>query len=501
MTRPFGWAFVALLAIPAQSRSAAVQEAGAPAACAQIRQACQAEGYVVGGGRGKGLVRDCTDPILSGQTKAPDGRQLPSIDPAVVSACNKKTAAAPPDTGSANTGTNSDGLMMSEPVAVFTGTQLGLNAIPDQQTPVLRDPGGAYQLYLTGVRPGQPGGVVNVFSTSDLTQPQAYRNERMILSPPQRKHATGKCDAQDTDDCATYIGMTSVFENGSSRGLVGFYVADQQDFADGSCGKGAFYGQIGVATTQDGAIWRMHGPTLRGVKLPRACTRTTGPIAFNQPAMIKIGGDYYIYFALPASGKQGIGVARAPVQPDGTPGEWQVRDKGQWIAVQQQDKVPTLQDFDMVVSGQAYVTMPWISYNTYLETYLLTFVTQDGFYYAKLQKKGPGKPSQSDIDAQAWTAPQTFARVPGGKNWQKCQITWENLSFVSPEVPDNHTTGKAGYAILSVVPGWSCGQRAERSFSIASYAFGAASPPPPPTVGPAVSHSGQASRSGRRPRR
>ena len=58
--------------------------------CAQIVTACQAAGFVKGEYKvGKGLWRDCVDPIVQGK-QVNSAIPLPAIDPAVVTACKAK---------------------------------------------------------------------------------------------------------------------------------------------------------------------------------------------------------------------------------------------------------------------------------------------------------------------------------------------------------------------------------------------------------------------------
>ena len=389
---------------------------------------------------------------------------------------------------------------MSRPQALFVGDNFGMHDMPDQQTPILSTQGG-YELFVTGVPPGQPGGVLSVFSTPDLTKPSLYHSSGVVLKPPEQKCAPrsnkncanpGQNNVQDcdpvsvTNDCADYIGMEAVFDAGSSGGLVGFYIADQQKFVPGnSClFGGAFYGQLGLATApRADAQWSMQGVTLRGAGLPNTCPTQAGPVAFNQPTVIKIGNEYYAYFALPKQ-IQGIAVARASVASNGLPGPWWYRTKGRWALVPIVNGVATISQADAVVPQvpmSDYVTMPWVSYNTYLRTYLMTMITHSGFYYSKLETGGGA--INAAIDAQKWSTPQIFQAVPGGSNWGPCAITWENLSLVTPGVSDNHTTGKTGFVVLSVVPGWGCRTKGTRSFDLASYSFGVTTPPPPPQIG------------------
>jgi hypothetical protein len=56
--------------------------------CAQVYQACQNAGFVVGEAKiGKGLWKDCVDPIMQGTTAKTATLPLPSVSAQVVSAC------------------------------------------------------------------------------------------------------------------------------------------------------------------------------------------------------------------------------------------------------------------------------------------------------------------------------------------------------------------------------------------------------------------------------
>jgi hypothetical protein len=464
----------------AQRKTARKTQAENP--CTQITNACKAAGFTAGGGKGSRLRKDCVEPILQGQAQSAQiGRALPTLDPAIVDACRSGQStpvtsdiSVPPSMGPGGVHLqlpprvvkNSDGLLMSDPQPLFSGPALGMKEMPDQQTPILLSSSGLYQLFVTGLVPGQKGGVVGLFTTPDLTQPSSYQSVGVVLTPPVANLAA--CKSTGGDSQAAYVGLEAVIPTDTPQNLVGFYIADQK------CGTG-FYGQLGFATaTQDGASWICHGPTLRAGP-PNQCGTVKGHIkAFNQPTVIKVGNYYYAYFAIPSLLGPGIAVARAQVGSSGTPGSWQVMLKGQWSTVSNlTDNIPTITAADLVVPMQGYVTMPWVSYNTYLKTYLMTMVTRDGFYYSKLQS--------ANMDTQQWTAPQLFEPVPGGKNWVQCQVTWENVSFVTPG-SSNNVTGKDGYVVLSTMPGWGCPSSGPRSFALASYGFGVITPPPPPPL-------------------
>lgn len=58
--------------------------------CAQIEQACASAGFIKGEYKeGKGLWRDCVDPIVQGKT-VNSAIPLPTVNPTVVAACKAK---------------------------------------------------------------------------------------------------------------------------------------------------------------------------------------------------------------------------------------------------------------------------------------------------------------------------------------------------------------------------------------------------------------------------
>jgi hypothetical protein len=59
--------------------------------CEQIIQACTSAGFIKGQVKeNNGLIRDCVNPIMQGKAVAGTAHALPTVDPAVVSACHAK---------------------------------------------------------------------------------------------------------------------------------------------------------------------------------------------------------------------------------------------------------------------------------------------------------------------------------------------------------------------------------------------------------------------------
>lgn len=97
------------------------------------------------------------------------------------------------------------------------------------------------------------------------------------------------------DERAEYLGMLSVFpiKKNDFQNLMGFYIADQTIFADGTTcptkKSGDFYSQVGFAISHDGGkTWDRQGPVLANEPLPnRPGDSAGGPIDFNQPTFFK----------------------------------------------------------------------------------------------------------------------------------------------------------------------------------------------------------------------
>jgi hypothetical protein len=85
--RNFWLAFAILVTPLAHAESKIPKDAN----CAQIYQACQNAGFIVGEAKeGKGLWMDCVDPIMQGIPPKKSVLPLPSVSPQVVASCKAK---------------------------------------------------------------------------------------------------------------------------------------------------------------------------------------------------------------------------------------------------------------------------------------------------------------------------------------------------------------------------------------------------------------------------
>ena len=82
-------AFVVYLLLAGFSAVAAKKEKKGSHFCVDVKKACEKAGFAKGNAKvGKGLWRDCIEPIMQGKTESKSN--LPAIDPEIVKGCKAK---------------------------------------------------------------------------------------------------------------------------------------------------------------------------------------------------------------------------------------------------------------------------------------------------------------------------------------------------------------------------------------------------------------------------
>ena len=82
---------IALISLSFLATNLLAQTPAVAKPCQQIKEACVSAGFVKGEVKeGKGLWRDCVDPIIQGKADANAKIPLPKVDPSVVAACKQK---------------------------------------------------------------------------------------------------------------------------------------------------------------------------------------------------------------------------------------------------------------------------------------------------------------------------------------------------------------------------------------------------------------------------
>lgn len=200
-----------------------------------------------------------------------------------------------------------------------------------------------------------------------------------------------------------------------------------------------FYATVGLATSADGIHWTRVGPiiTARDPKPSTVPAHSTGAAV---PSAIVANGYIYVFYTdypnpgAPDANQPGlIQVARAAVGSATVPQAWQKFYNGGFS-----------QPSDSYGNSSAIVPLPnaacaperqaGISYNTFLASYLLTYVCDSGWFFV------------TSTDLIHWSAPSMFFSAPFSNNNLQTgqQFDWYPTLF-TPGQPNNQTTGQSGY--------------------------------------------------------
>jgi len=154
--------------------------------------------------------------------------------------------------------------------------------------------------------------------------------------------------------------------------------------------------------------------------------------AGNPSAIIANGYIYVYYVDWNTSYPDAIYVARAPVSSDGAPGSWEKYYNGSFSQ-------PGLGGLSTAVQGRPtendiFSGAPAVSYNTYLQKYLMVFDSAVGWHYA----------TSADLvnwtlDNQIFTFPYNLTTLTTGDTW------YDYPTLISPEQNDDRTTSCAGF--------------------------------------------------------
>jgi hypothetical protein len=200
-----------------------------------------------------------------------------------------------------------------------------------------------------------------------------------------------------------------------------------------------FYATVGLATSADGVHWNRVGPivTARDPKPQSLPSHSTGAAV---PSAIVANGFIYVFYTdypnpgAPDSNQPGlIQVARVAAGSATSPNAWKKYFNGSFgqpaNAYGNSSPVVPLPDPACAPERQA-----GISYNTYLASYLLTFVCDTGWFFT------------TSTDLVHWSAPIQFFSAPFSNNnlVKGEQFDWYPALF-TPGQTSNQTTGQSGY--------------------------------------------------------
>ena len=384
---------------------------------------------------------------------------------------------------------------------------LGIAFGPDMQMPIIKQPDGSFHLFFTGFplkstnpKPVWPGGQTFLLRVpKDLTDgSQKYKynlldsskyHSILVVSgttvPMPVLHKSCDCLSDTTEQAdpdqwgcrlnadADYTGITGVFHSGTTtnpKHLIGIYHCQTDTFGgDMNCHSGdGFFAQVCLAKSKNGGkTWDRIGPIISGEPLPDFPNPHQFEYGTPQPAAIEAGGYFYAYYPYVASGqfqplgspcvpgkdcpKSTIQVARAPIQLDGKPGTWSKFYKGKFDPCQPGLYGSGTTLFELP-DGGIFVRQPWVTYNTYLQKYVMTFICRTGWFFT----------TATDLEKQDWSEPQQFYTAPctSGTTTPSCGIftrgnqTDDNMIFFTPENASNQITGQTGLVLYAHTPAW-----------------------------------------------
>lgn len=324
--------------------------------------------------------------------------------------------------------------------------QFGTEFTPDDHTTYLRQSDGSIRLWIAGGTTAGAGQTIG-FATNDFVNLTP-----ITLSAGNAVAGFGPSGPGTDNFDADYAGPGTVIPATNGTDLLMIYHAENHEFAGVNSQGLPFYASIGLArSTDNGTTWTSEGQIIGGMTPKPSTYPARAALGAGLPSAIVTGGYIYVYYVdwslgLPDS----IHVARAPVSSDGAPGTWQKYYNGSLSQ-------PGLGGLSTPVQGQVppaastlFAAFPDVSYNTHLQSYLLLFETNNGWYYS------------TSVDLVTWTTgSQVFTTMPGASfpnpNLQTGDTWYGYPTLISPELNDDRTTSCAGYiyyakGVVNVTP-------------------------------------------------
>lgn len=158
---------------------------------------------------------------------------------------------------------------------------------------------------------------------------------------------------------------------------------------------------IGIAISNDGGTtWEKKGQILKGMGTK---TKPDAPFGAGQPSAIIKDGYMFLYYVDWNHGQyaDSIHLARAPIESNGMPGSWEKLNKGQF-----ENKGPDGPSTPVVYppSGEGYAALPGVSFNTYLNQFIMVLEARSGFFMS------------TSVDGINWSNPKILLSVKTANN-------------------------------------------------------------------------------------
>lgn len=275
---------------------------------------------------------------------------------------------------------------------------------------------------------------------------RSYRYSRQDLNnlTPQGRTSNGNpipvflpSNPGGTEFDADYVGFGSVLPSQNPGELIGIYHAEHH------CpGKpnNPYTATVGVATSTDGGIsWTRKGAIITGRTHNTSCDKPRVSGA-GQPSAIKIGDYLYVYYTDWSTGyPDQIYLARAPFNVATTPGNYKKWHNGDFSTPGLGGESTPIISRPEPVSESVFVSLANISFNTYLNRYLLLFQASNGFYTA-LSTDGIFFDTPQMVPI---TFPKNLGNLATGDIW------YYYATLISPNTPGGWETNQTGYLYYS----------------------------------------------------
>ena len=292
--------------------------------------------------------------------------------------------------------------------------------VPDEAMPYVRQPDGTYRLWASA---GGSYGVY-LFDTPDL----------FALGAPTT--VFGPSGAGTTAFDADYAGPGSIFPASDGTDLLMIYHAENHLFGGVDYAGTPFHAGIGLARSHDnGVTWQREGEIISAHD-PQQATQSSGGTGALTPSAVAIGGYVYVCFREidPVSGISGYALARSPLASDAAPGSWEKYDAGGFASPGLGGAFTPLA-ITLDPSERGDERQPNISFNTYLNAFVMLTVGNGGIYILTSPDLIAWSPSTVALAAPVPDA--TAAATNGPRNWYPTLIT--------PSEPSDEVTGQTGY--------------------------------------------------------
>jgi hypothetical protein len=310
---------------------------------------------------------------------------------------------------------------------VISPGSAGLQFTPDEHLSFQRQPDGSFKLWFSG------GGTIGTlgFTTPDLLALTSMKTSNGVPSGVLLPAGPGTT-AFDAD----YAGAGSVFPAVNGTDLLMIYHAENHLYSGTDYAGTPFYAGIGLARSQDGGYsWRRQGEIISGLDPQQATQAPTGAGALTPAAIESAGYIYVVFRELDLqSNLKGFAIARAPISGDGAPGSWQKYYQGAFSTPGLGGNFTPL-NLVLDPSVNSDQRQPNVSFNTYLQSFVLTAVGNGGIYLATSPDLIQWSPGQVILPAPVPDSTVTPSTEP--YNWYP--------TLVSTDQDSEEVTSQSGY--------------------------------------------------------